>query len=108
MGNWKGKLAMKPYHKRSAGLHSAGTTITDPTDWCMAYADNDEDYNRMKAVYESCTDQQKGEICELLSDEGGMCFDNRERMQSHFSGLGDEDFVNIKQGLVQAFPDAFN
>ena len=44
----------------------------------------------------------------MLCDDQGMCFDNRERMSSHFSGLDESDFVSIKEGLIEAFPAAFN
>ena len=107
MGTVNGKQ-LKVNHKRTAGLHAAGTQITDPTDWCMAFATDEEDYQAMKAVYEACTDEQKEEIRELLCDDQGMCFDNRERMSSHFSGLDESDFVSIKEGLIESFPAAFN
>ena len=58
MGTVNGKQ-LKVNHKRTAGLHAAGSNITDPTDWCMAYATDDDDYNQMKSVYDSCTDEQK-------------------------------------------------
>ena len=56
MGTVNGKQ-LKVNHKRTAGLHAAGSSITDPTDWCMAYATDDDDYNQMKSVYDSCTDE---------------------------------------------------
>ena len=65
MGTVNGKQ-LKVNHKRTAGLHNAGTTITDPTDWCMAFAENEEEYNQIKAVFDSCTDEQKDGIHELL------------------------------------------
>ena len=56
MGTVNGKQ-LKVNHKRTAGLHAAGTTITDPTDWCMAFATDEEDYEQMKGVYEACTEE---------------------------------------------------
>ena len=58
MGKVQGKQ-LKVSHRRCAGLHASGNTITDPEEWCMAFATNEEDFNQIKAVYESCTDEQK-------------------------------------------------
>ena len=107
MGTVNGKQ-LKVNHKRTAGLHNAGTEIQDPTDWCNAFVNDQEDYDRMKTAYDSCSDSDKEYIRDLFSDDSGMCFENRERMSSHFSGLDENDFNQIKEGLVGRFPNAFN
>ena len=55
MGTVNGKQ-LKVNHKRCASIQASGTEITDPKDWCMAFATDDEDYSQIKAIYDNCND----------------------------------------------------
>ena len=64
--NAKPRENLKVNHSRTAGVQAAGTAIDDPTEWCRAFANDEDSYNQMKAAYESCDDNEKEQICELL------------------------------------------
>ena len=104
MGSVSGKK-LNATHRRTAGLDTAGSTITDAQQWCNHFAEDDADYARITELYAGCSDEEKTQINELFIDQSGDCFKGREHMVSHFAGLDGEDMQGIKDGLTSLFPN---
>ena len=91
MGNAGGKK-LKVSHRRTAGVENTGTEITEASDWAMDFATYDESFSKVKELYDNATPEEQTEMRELVMDDNGGCFIDRERMAAHFAGLNTEDF----------------
>ena len=42
---------LKPKHKRTMGVNTAGQAIEDPEEFCLAFGESQEDYNKVMEMY---------------------------------------------------------
>ena len=70
----------------------------------MAFATNDEDFTQVATLYANCSADDKNWLHDLVMDERGWCFEGKDNLASHFSGLTSDDLAEIKSGLTERFP----
>ena len=90
---------MKCTQRRTASLGEAGAEITDAVEWCDAFATNDDDYAKLTEIYGLMNDEEKTWLAEVMMDESGDIFRDRDALASHFAGLSDDDKIEIRNEI---------
>ena len=70
----------------------------------MDFANYDESFTKVQALYNEASDAEKTEMNQLCMDATGGIFEDRERMASHFAGLNSGDFEDIMTAIKERFP----
>ena len=98
---------LKPKHKRTMGVNTAGTEITDCEEFCLTFGENAEDFNKVKTMLETATPEEKGKIYQLIgcnNVEGEpTAFNSQGDLAQHMSRLTEEDYERIVEGLKDQF-----
>ena len=89
---------LKPRHRRTMGTNEAGTEIEDPCDFCLTFGEHEEDFAKVKAMFEVANAEEKARLYELLGcNQGGesTVFNSRGDLNQHMSRLTGEDYARI-------------
>ena len=79
------------------GVNTAGQEITDPEEWCMAFGEDQGDYDNLMGMVNQCSEEEKDSIYEILGCPQKDCFNGRGDLAQHLSRLTEDDYVRIKE-----------
>ena len=107
MGNVAGKK-LKPVAKRTQAVSvSAGEEITDPTEFCRTFGQEDDHFEMMKQLYDGSSDEDKEWLHSILFCDS-RSFADKNAFQSHMNNLNEDDYEEVSGQLRERFPQLFN
>ena len=94
---------LKPRHKRTMGVNTAGELIEDPEEFCMAFGEDQQYFNQMMGIISKATEEEKDQLYNLLqcNQMNGQTsvFNSKGDLAQFMSTLTEDDYERIVEGL---------